>query len=221
MKYQRHIQKRFSMKSLFVALLALAVLALESCTSVEDASPETLTIRYKSPINLSYPNTTKFEAITYGSDGITVLSRDTVGRVVEGPYRANGDNSIWFYHWKDESHGVLISYRQGNHELASGVIVHGTYSAKDTTLFDSPRLWLPFPADTGVSGAKISEDNSSIQTLANLNFTLYGSNRIYQTIGYRSASDTTSTFSYYEINRGLSAQLSYKKGIRTQSLLKL
>lgn len=208
-----------------------------SCSDDEAGIADTgAAVSYRSPIELSAGKRKLFEHRLYNSEGTTLLSIDTTAILVKDEittingidlyqqfheYHSNSydESRFYSYQWENSRSGTVITYFQPDENLkrVGGVFIIGTYENGDTTLFDPPKLWLPFPADIGTAGDILT--GGEFETVENTYVPLmnrYG--RIIDTHLFKRESGNTSIYSYYEIDDGLSAMLIYENGKRIKSL---
>lgn len=224
-----------------ISILILSLLYSCSDDDMVSAGETAGAVNYRSPIELSEGTRRFFEHRLYNSEGTTLLSVDTTVIVVKHEIiRVNNidlsekynDNSEEFpygpqvyklnffsYQWENSDNGTIISYAQPNDtaKTPGGVFIFGTYSGEDTTLLDTPKLWLPFPADIGTQGDTLT--GSDFETVFDLNVPLvdhYG--EIINTHLFKRGTAENPVYSYYRIGEGVVAILIYKNGKRVKSL---
>lgn len=188
-------------------------------------------IQYRSPVPLHGRVNQMFERSFFNPAGTDIVKRDTTSIQIEPVITLGGsaltthfdttvlnsyNSHIYFcsYKWEHDSLGKIVAFYQPENEtLQSGVVIAGTFTSTDTTLLDSPVLWIPYPVENKESPGVIDGDSAtyefqSVESVPDQ----FGILR--ETYCYRSGSEGNYHYFYYEISLGLRSVLEYRDGVR-------
>jgi len=144
-------------------------------------------------------------------------------------YESAYDEYVYAYEWDQWNHGALVAYRQQN-VARRGLYLLGWYDGQQTSLYDTARLWLAYPATAGlqwktVFGQGVSADTTDF-TLVSVNARYYAADTastgpsplsFYDCYLYKEEYDDTTAYYYYSESVGALGFVSYCGGKRCQT----